>query len=77
MFYDDLNLLEAKQLFEHFHMHVSYLKTLTKIDICSECMLSFRTLNEYILLVKRDCEIRRSLRKILSRARVNVPDAKF
>ena len=53
-------------MFEHFHMHVSYPKTLTKMDICSECMLSFRTLNEHILLVKRDYEIIYIYKKVIT-----------
>ena len=33
-----------------FHMYLSYLKTLTKIEIYSERILSFRTLNEHIFV---------------------------
>ena len=46
-------------------MHVSYFKTLTKIYIYLEHILSFRTLNEHILLIKRDYEMRRCLTKIV------------
>ena len=39
-------------LFEFVHTFVSYPKTLTKTDICSDYILSFRTLNYHILLVE-------------------------
>ena len=64
-------------MFDIFHMHVSYLKTLMKTDISSHRILSFRTLNTHILLIKRDSEMSQSLTKILSRARVNIPNANF
>ena len=56
-------------------MHVSYPKTLTKMNICSERTLPFHTLNEHILLIKRDFEMKLSLGKIVSRACANVPNA--
>ena len=39
-------------MFGHFHIHVSYIKTLTEIELCSERILTFCTLNEHILLIK-------------------------
>ena len=57
-------------------MALSYPKTLTKIDFRSERILSFHTLNKYILLVKRDSDEDRSLAKIVFRARANIPEAK-
>ena len=63
--------------FYNFHMYVSYPKTSTKIEIYSECILPFCTLNDHILLTKRDSEMRRYLGKILFKARVSAPDAKI
>ena len=58
-------------------MHVSYQKTLTKNDFCSGRILSLYTLNEHILLVKRDSETCRYLIKVLSWAHVRVFDIKM
>ena len=57
-------------------MPLSYPKTLTKMDLCLEQILSFCTLIEHILLVKRVSDEGRSLGKMGSRARASVPDAK-
>ena len=57
-------------------MTLSYPKTLTKIDFRLERTLSFHTLNTHILIIKRDSDDDRSLAKILSRARVHIPEAK-
>ena len=51
-----------------FRIHVSYQKTLVKTDVYSERIFWFCTLNEHILLVKRDSETCRFLTKVLSRA---------
>ena len=59
------------------HMHASYQKTLTTIDICSERILSFCTLNEHILLLKHDYDTGRSLAQKLSWAHAMVSDDKF
>ena len=45
------------------HMYLSYLKILTKIELCSENILSFHTLNEHILLVKRVSDKYQTLEK--------------
>ena len=47
------------------------------MNICLERTLSFHTLNKHLLLVKHDSEKSQSLTKIMSRARVHVPDAIF
>ena len=53
-------------------MNVSY----TKTDLYAEHMLTFYTLNEHILPMKCAYEMKRSLAKIVSWARVSAPDAK-
>ena len=40
------------KVFETFHKFLSYLKTLTKMELCLVHILSFHTLNEHILLIK-------------------------
>ena len=64
------------KLFGIFRMHLSYPKTLTKIELCSVNILWFHTLNEHILLVKRDSDDSRSLGKTVFWARASAPDAK-
>ena len=46
------------------------------MELCSVNILWFHTLNEHILLVKRDYDDDRSLGKTVLWARVSAPDAK-
>ena len=64
------------KLFEIFHMHLSYPKTLTKMELCSVHILWFHTLNKHILLIKHDSDDDRSLGKTVFWARASAPYAK-
>ena len=68
---------KTNKMFLQFSYTCIIQKTLTKMDLCSERTLSFHTLNEHILLVKRDSEMSRFLAKVLLQAHMKVSKAKI